>query len=275
MYAGNVGVVGGIGFTGEAENLGGESWLFDQDIDFIAAGASWAFGMSIDGTVNVELGMSAGFGLNLGSLSKCETTIYPLSLSNSGRRYHLKLDCEHSSDSSLLPLTSSEVCLKYNDVSEGEICVQSKDSCPEFYFSIPQSESLLFLSVTNNGNDALLVDRWELKEVNSGVTQSWWADNGGARCISNQHDEGCWPDINDADIAVWGVRLFMSLEVAQQYDSSLTEPWTNVLYETGHACTPSESFDQCSNFNTCLAGVCSSTFVTSTSTRLQGCMAPL
>ena len=30
---------------------------------------------------------------------------------------------------------------------------------------------------------------------------------------------------------------------------------------------PSESFDQCSEFNTCLAGVCSSTFVTSTSTQ--------
>ena len=38
--------------------------------------------------------------------------------------------------------------------------------------------------------------------------RSWWSNNGGAICLSDSHDDPCWPGIAGAEFAVKGVKLY-------------------------------------------------------------------
>ena len=175
---------------------------------------------------------------------------------NSGLQslYHLKLDCDHKWMSSGTG-TSARVCAKFFTRTDyyHEDCRQEPDSCPEFHIHIPDTESLLYISVYTKGEEpegALLVDSWELKKDGEFV-RTWWGDDDGARCISNQFDHVCWP-ILGAEYPVKGVNLYMTQAIALESDPTIVGDTSSILYENGHGCQVKY---QCLS-NICAGGIC-------------------
>ena len=179
--------------------------------------------------------------------------------------YHLKLDCDHkrAGGNDETTTTSAQVCAKFvarhiedqtDDVHED--CVIAPDSCPEFYVTIPSTETLMYVSVQANGEDSLLVDAWQLEMMSylnlmgsegeelgarwgnreGEALRTWWGDGEGARCLTDQCNNDCWPNILGAEYGIKGVNLYMSSDIAEQYEATAVGDWSNVLYEDGHCC---------------------------------------
>lgn len=123
--------------------------------------------------------------------------------------------------------------------------------CPQFNVITPDSEALHYISITAFGTDGLLVDSWSLYKKGKFV-RSWWSNNRGAVCLSDQYDYPCWPNITNAGMAVSRVRLYMSLEIERQNVPDLDTDWGYILYDILHDC---KSPDQCKTL-LCPNGTC-------------------
>ena len=159
-------------------------------------------------------------------------TFYVVTTIKTQSLYTLQLDCFHE-ESGYEDTTTIKVCADFTtDINTRKNCWEAppcKDvlcyfKCPQFNVITPDSEALHYISITAFGTDGLLVDSWSLYKKGKFV-RSWWSNNRGAVCLSDQYDYPCWPNITNAGMAVSGVRLYMSLEIARQNVPDLDTDW--------------------------------------------------
>lgn len=158
--------------------------------------------------------------------------------------YRLLIDCDHSS-AGTEGRTESLVEAKFvADDGRSQIATFNGGStqCPEFSVA---SHGITDIEIVVHGEGALLVDRVVLYQGVATV-QSWGDDDHQASCLSDKHDDTCWPDVSGADYPRQGLRL------------NMTGWWDYIGYDDGHSCS---SNSQCQN--ECSQGMCGNVSVAS------------